>query len=311
MTERSATDGTPAPEEVEILAPAKVNLVLKILDRRPDGYHNLWSLMHTVGVEDHLRIRRTADTKAIRFTSDHPSLPTDARNLIVKAAALVVERAGYGGGLHIEMSKQIPMGAGLGGGSSDAAATIVGLNDLLRLGWSRAEMAELGLALGSDVPFFFAAPSAIVEGRGETVVPTRVMGQRWVVLVRPEFAVETKWAYERLACMRTHSLPLSPPLKDLSSREALSWDHVIPLMENDFEEVLAASHGVVRELKQELLARGAEGALLSGSGSTVFGLFRSEHDAGHAQEFIRAARGYWAVAGRTATAPLSSLPSST
>ena len=96
----------------------------------------------------------------------------------MKAAALVVERAGYGGGLHIEMSKQIPMGAGLGGGSSDAAATIVGLNDLLRLGWSRAEMAELGLALGSDVPFFFAAPSAIVEGRGETVVPTRVMGQR-------------------------------------------------------------------------------------------------------------------------------------
>ena len=94
MTERSATDGTPAPEEVEILAPAKVNLVLKILDRRPDGYHNLWSLMHTVGVEDHLRIRRTADTKAIRFTSDHRSLPTDARNLIVKAAALVVERAG-------------------------------------------------------------------------------------------------------------------------------------------------------------------------------------------------------------------------
>ncbi len=299
MTERSAREGAPVSERVDICAPAKVNLILKVLDRRPDGYHNLWSLMQTVGVEDRLRFRLRPDSTAIRLTCDDPSLPTDTRNLIVRAASLLKDRARRSEGLDIEVEKRIPQGAGLGGGSSNAAATIIGLNRLLRLGWAPEELAKVGLAVGSDVPFFFSAPSAVVRGRGEDVTAVRVAGERWVVLVRPDFPVETKWAYERLAGVRAQVPPLSDALTRLSATGTISWDQAIPLMENDFEAALAATHGVFREIKEELLAHGADNALLSGSGSTVFGVFRTAQDAARAREAIGGARGYWAVAAET------------
>ena len=289
--------------EVRVLAPAKVNLILKVLDRRPDGYHNIWSLMHTVGLEDELRFRLTRRSTGVRLHCDDAALPTDGRNLVSQAASLVLERAGLSAdrarGLEIRLTKRIPVSAGLAGGSSDAAATIAGLNRLLGLGWSSEEMARVGQAVGSDVPFFFFAPSALVRGRGEEVAPVTFTGERWVVLVHPGFPIETRWAYERLASTRQAVPPLSPTLRGVAGRTSFSWDDVVPLMENDFEEALAQTHGVLREIKEELLSAGAEAALLSGSGATVFGVFRDKASAGRARASVGRAGGRRAYAVHT------------
>ena len=297
--------GEQVMDRVRVGAPAKVNLILRVLDRRPDGYHNVWSLMQTIALEDELRIRLLPDSTAVHLTTNDASLPTDERNLIVRAASLLLERARVSIGLDIELSKRIPVGAGLGGGSSDAAATIVGLNHLLRLGWSTDEMATLGQRLGSDVPFFFFAPSAIVRGRGQELNAVRLIGERWVVLIQPGFPIETKWAYERLASTRPCVQPLSETLHRVSVKEELPWEEVIPLMENDFEQALASTHGVLSEIKQHLLSQGAEAALLSGSGSTVFGLFRTETDAIRARLSFAGADGRWVAVARTSTTPLT------
>ena len=295
MTDQQASD------RVHLRAPAKVNLILRVLDRRPDGFHNLWSLMQAVALEDELELRRRRDSQETRLFCPDASVPTDHRNLVVRAASLVLQRSGQAVGLDIELTKRIPVGAGLGGGSSDAAATIVGLNRLLDLGWSRDEMAALGQELGSDVPFFFFPPSAIVQGKGEEVRPIQLAGERWVLLVQPGFPVETKWAYEQLARTRLGPRPLSKALEAVATAGALSWNDVIPLMENDFEEVLRPTHGVFGEIKRHMLLQGAEAALLSGTGSTVFGLFNSERDANRARTPLQQAGTSWTGVARTSS----------
>ncbi|MFM8550954.1 MAG: 4-(cytidine 5'-diphospho)-2-C-methyl-D-erythritol kinase [Nitrospiraceae bacterium] len=297
---------------VTVCAPAKVNLILRVLDRRPDGYHNLWSLMHTVDVEDELHMRVAAEpsqASPIHLTCDDPSLPTDGRNLVRRAAELVLERVVALGrppqALEIRLSKRIPMGGGLGGGSSDAAATIVGLNQLLGLGWSVSEMAKLGESLGSDVPFFLFAPCARVRGRGECVAPLALAGQRWIGLVYPGFPIETRWAYQFLAVSRREVRPLSATLIKLMGRDRLSWDEIVPLMENDFEGALAPVHPALSEIKAELLLAGAEGALLSGSGATVFGVFRDRETAVRAKDLLGRSEGRRAFVAPAGTGPLS------
>src|SRR5207344_985808 len=144
----------PNPSEITVFAPAKINLILRILNRRPDGFHNLWSVMQTVALDDEVQIKLRADRQDIQLRCDATQLAADQSNLVYRAAAAVLARAQQSVGLDIELRKRIPMGAGLGGGSSDAAATIIGLNHLLQLQWSPAQMADAGKSLGSDVPFF-------------------------------------------------------------------------------------------------------------------------------------------------------------
>lgn len=281
---RSTFASPPTPScLVTVFAPAKINLILRILDRRPDGYHNLWSIMQTVALEDEVEISLAPHRQEIQLRCDTEQLATDRNNLVYRAAAAVLERAQQTIGLDIHLLKRIPMGAGLGGGSSDAAATILGLNRLLQLGWSDTQMAEVGQPLGSDVPFFFFAPSAFVEGRGETVKPVTVGGVRWAVLVNPGFGVETKWAYQELAATRGTVRPLSSAHADLGRHAQVTWAQLAATAENDFEAAVFSRHGSLREIKQGLLARGAELALLSGSGATVFGLFHDESAARRAQ----------------------------
>jgi 4-diphosphocytidyl-2-C-methyl-D-erythritol kinase len=266
----------PSPSEITVCAPAKINVILRILDRRSDGFHNLWSIMQTVALEDEVQIRLRADRQDIQLRCDSTQLAADQSNLVYRAAAEVLARAQQSIGLDIELRKRIPMGAGLGGGSSDAAATIIGLNRLLQLEWSPAQMADAGQSLGSDVPFFFFAPSALVAGRGETVRPIAVEGARWVVLVNPGFGVNTKWAYQELAATRTAVTPLSLVQRELDRQSRVSWVQLIAAAENDFETPVFAVHGKLREIKRSLQAHGAEIALLSGSGATVFGVFADE-----------------------------------
>ena len=290
---------------VRISAPAKVNLILRVLDRRSDGYHNLWSLMQTVALEDELRFQVRADSTELSLKCDEASLPTDRRNLVWRAAALVLDRVGLQVGLDIEITKRIPLAAGLGGGSSDAAATIVALNHLLGLGWSGEEMARVGASLGSDVSFFFSAPSAIVCGRGEDVTAVTLTGARWVVLVHPGFPIETRWAYDRLAVTREQVRPLSETHSRVAGQASLAWEDVIPLMENDFEQPLVPVYGAIREIKTRLLSNGAETALLSGSGATVFGIFHDENSAVSARASVGQVDGWRTYVGRAGTASLS------
>lgn len=268
----------PPDTPVTVHAPAKVNLILRILDRRPDGYHNLWSIMHTVALEDAVTMRASSQ-RGIRLACNVGGLSVDHTNLVWRAASAVLDRAQLSVGVDIELYKRVPMGAGLGGGSSDAAATILGLNQSLQLGWSREKMAEVGQALGSDVAFFLFAPSAIVTGRGESVRPVTIEGRRWIVLVKPTFGIETKWAYQELAATRAAVRQLSADHGELDRRDRLTWGQVAASVENDFEIPVFTKHPQLGEIKRFLLKRGAQFALLSGSGATVFGLFEEESTA--------------------------------
>ena len=285
MTNPSPEVSTP-PTQLTVFAPAKINLVLRILDRRPDGYHNLWSLMQTVRLEDELSISINHSHSGINLRCDDRSLKTDRSNLVSRAAAVVLERSGHTVGLDIVLGKRIPMGAGLGGGSSDAAATIMGLNRILGLRWSRELMAQVGQTLGSDVPFFSFAPSATVAGRGEKVTPVRIMDSRWVVLVNPGFPIETKWAYQQLSESRAGVVPVSRSHMALETASELNWKQALEIAENDFEVPVFKAYPLLRDIKQQLTAQGAEVALLSGSGATVFGIFRTEAGARSAQAFF-------------------------
>ncbi len=277
----------PADTSLTVHAPAKINLILRILDRRPDGYHNLWSVMHTVGLTDDVGIKVTPRLPGIRLSCDMEGLSSDQTNLVSKAAAAVLDHARLSVGIDLDLRKRIPMGAGLGGGSSDAAATILGLNQLLKLGWSTAKMAEVGQALGSDVAFFLFAPCAIVCGRGETVRPVTVEGSRWIVLVKPPFGVETKWAYQELAAVRTAVRPLSEQHAAMDRRNRFTWSDLTAAVENDFEAPVFAKHPLLRHIRRTLLDLGARIALLSGSGATVFGIFDEESAASRAGAHLK------------------------
>lgn len=285
MTNTSPDADVPSTH-VTVSAPAKINLVLRILDRRSDGYHNLWSLMQTVKLEDELSISINQNHSIINLCCDDPSLKTDRSNLVSRAAEAVLERSGQAVGLDIALTKRIPMGAGLGGGSSDAAATIMGLDRILGLRWSKELMAQVGQMLGSDVPFFSFAPSATVAGRGERVTPVRIMDSRWVVLINPGFPIETKWAYQQLSESRTGVVPVSCSHMALETSAELNWKQVLEIAENDFEVPVFKAYPLLRDIKQQLMSQGAEVALLSGSGATVFGIFSTEAGARSAQAFF-------------------------
>ncbi|MBM4127232.1 MAG: 4-(cytidine 5'-diphospho)-2-C-methyl-D-erythritol kinase [Nitrospira sp.] len=308
MTSRERHSSSLPASAITVRAPAKSNLILRVLDRRADGFHNLWSVMQTVGLEDDITIRLSQDHADIKLQCDVPSLSTDQTNLVIRAAAAVLRRYERTLGMDIALTKRIPMGAGLGGGSSDAAATIIGLNRLLNLGWSAMEMAQVGQALGSDVPFFFFAPSAVVTGRGEHVSPVRLKGSRWIVLVNPGFSVETKWAYQELSSTRAQVPALSHHQAALDREREISWDQIVHAAENDFETPVFAAHPDLRAIKQDLITQGADMALLSGSGATVFGVFRDEARAKHAHAHFQQRPQYRVFVVPTASGPLIANP---
>jgi 4-diphosphocytidyl-2-C-methyl-D-erythritol kinase len=229
--------------------------------------------MHSVDLFDQLRIGLNPNHDRIQLRCDNGGLPVNQENLVYRAAEAVLRRAELAVGVDIELRKAIPLAAGLGGGSSDAAATIYGLGHLLKLEWGLTEMREVGAELGSDIPFFFQAPCALVGGWGQEVTSCTIDGKRWVVLVNPGFPVQTKWAYEQLSSNRSGVPPLSPWAETVERQFHVSWDEVIKAMENDFESPLFPLYPILGFIKEKLCALGAQAALLSGSGATVFGLF--------------------------------------
>ncbi len=264
------------PDELVVRVPAKINLIIRVLDRLANGYHQLWSIMHTVDLFDVLRIRVNPDHQEIVLQCGNSDLPVDRRNLVYRAAEAVLQHAGMKAGVEVELTKSIPMAAGLGGGSSDAAGTIWGISQLLKLDWGLEELKKCGATLGSDIPFFFHAPCALVGGWGQEVSPFLVEGERWVVLVNPGFPIQTKWAYDQLAGHRSALPPLPEFSRIVEERGKVSWDDLLPVMENDFEEALFPQYPILGFIKEKLRSFGAQAALLSGSGATVFGIFASK-----------------------------------
>jgi 4-diphosphocytidyl-2-C-methyl-D-erythritol kinase len=264
---------------VRLWAPAKVNLFLEVLGRRPDGYHELATLLVAVGLYDTLEIKEDP-TGADRLHCDDPALPTGADNLVCRAIDLVRRRTGRTAGVAVRLSKRIPQAAGLGGGSSDAAATLAGLNRLWRLGWGREELARLGAELGSDVAFFFSTPAAWCTGRGERVEPLRLGRPLDFVLATPAAGLSTAQVYGAV------QVPDAPLDGHAVRRAAAAGDVEVlgRLLHNRLQPAAGRLCPAVAGLVAELADLGPAGTLVSGSGSTVFALCR------HGGEALRIAR---------------------
>ncbi|MGE0823534.1 MAG: 4-(cytidine 5'-diphospho)-2-C-methyl-D-erythritol kinase [Candidatus Binatia bacterium] len=255
-------------------APAKINVFLRITGRRPDGYHLLDSLMVPVSLCDEVRIEarnmkgETWDSKeAITITCDDPTLPTNETNLAYKAAALLCREAKIQAHVTIDLRKRIPAGAGLGGGSSDAATVLKGVNSLLSLGFDEQRLCTVAARLGADVPFFIGCRAARVQGIGEILTPLPMLPPKWFVLVVPPFAVSTPWAYRRFDELPCQERPVGSG--EMTNGQWPTVENIV----NDLERVVIPAYPLIEELKQLLLQHGAESALMSGSGSAVFGMF--------------------------------------
>lgn len=249
---------------------AKINLGLRILGRRADGFHDISTLFHRVDLFDTLRFEITDG--GISLESNRDDIPTDDGNLCVRAARLLLEQQ-RGMGVHIVLQKNIPAGAGLGGGSSNAAAVLRFLPPLLGLKFPPEELLEMAAMLGSDVPFFLQDGDAAARGRGELLEYFSWDCPWWIVLVNPGIHVSTAWAYRNL---RLSADPPDPDLRAALQHAADDSEARTLLLYNDFEVPVVEAHPAIGEARQRMLDAGADGAMMSGSGSSVFGLFPSE-----------------------------------
>jgi len=253
-------------------APAKVNLWLEVLRRREDGYHELSSLMVPLDLCDDVKVGLQENCEGITIECHEPGVPLDERNLCSKAARAFQLRTGLEGGVHIELKKRIPHGAGLGGGSSDAAATLLALNHLTRFPLQDRDLHDLARSLGADVPFFLYDGPALTTGIGDRLEPVGPLPDYGFVLIKPPFGISTKGVYESLRLTRGESR-IRVPLFLAQPWKLELW------LQNDLETVTEVDHPVIRQLKQWLMSQGAHGALMSGSGSTVFGVFEGKSTA--------------------------------
>ncbi|HJY82495.1 MAG TPA: 4-(cytidine 5'-diphospho)-2-C-methyl-D-erythritol kinase [Candidatus Binatia bacterium] len=257
--------------KVKVLAPAKVNLYLRIVGRRLDGYHLLDSLMVPVNLFDEVMITASRSRPEIAVTCNDPTLRCDETNLAYKASALLCRETGSGAKISIALHKRIPVGAGLGGGSSDAAAVLKGLNVLLSLRLSEDQLCSLGARLGADVPFFILCHPAKVGGIGEILTTAPPPPSRWLVIVVPPFGVSTPWAYRHF----DELFPAETPPALVASQWPANWWPSPESLVNDLEQAVLPVYPQIGRIKDRLLRLGAGGALMSGSGSAVFGVFQS------------------------------------
>jgi 4-diphosphocytidyl-2-C-methyl-D-erythritol kinase len=265
-------------DSLQLESPAKVNLRLEILRRRQDGYHELRTVFQKISLHDTLHFSLRTE-KGISITADHPKLPIGKKNLVYKAVQSMFKVRGYKGGVHIEIEKKIPLGAGLGGGSSNAATTLMALNQLLETNLPQKELMEMGLGIGADVPFFLLKGAAIGSGVGERLREEE-LPVLWYVLIYPNFEVSTRWAYRHFVLtnqqfhINLHTFMKTP-------------ERISRILFNHLEEVVAKKYPEINLMKEYLLSVGALGALMTGSGPTVFGLFPEAKSAGGAYAKIK------------------------
>jgi len=270
---------------IQVRAPAKINLFLEVKGKRADGYHELYSLMVGVSLFDTLSL--AIGTGSIHVACDDPLVPDDETNLAWRAAALFQDRMGRFEGVHIEIDKKIPVAAGLGGGSSDAAAVLQGLNHLYGRPFDQPALMAMGLAIGADVPFFLFGQPALAAGIGEQLTPCRNLAPYHALLVYPGVGIATAEVFKNLNLRLTKC---KKALKDFPFRKQ-NFDINRHLC-NDLETVAAAKYPVITDVKQRLAALGAAGALMSGSGTAVFGLFTEAASAQRAYHLLAGTRSW-------------------
>jgi 4-diphosphocytidyl-2-C-methyl-D-erythritol kinase len=260
-------------ESIRVDCNAKVNLFLRVLDRREDGYHNIETLFHSISLHDTLTLTRAGS--GISVSCDDPGVPPDSTNTAVKAARSILE--GTGLGLHIRIEKRIPIGAGLGGGSADAAGVLAGANRLFGLGHSASDLERIGGQVGADVAFLVGGGCAVGRDRGERLERFPPLPGLPLVVVVPPFSVGSGWAYRSYKMVLTRDRGrLTMVASALAGGDLAS---LFTLLENDFESLVFEKHPLVRGIKENLIEWGAGGALMTGSGPVVFGIFSEAGDA--------------------------------
>lgn len=265
-------------DAIEIKAMAKVNLGLDVIRRRANGYHDVKMIMQTVNLYDTLTLTKIEE--GIRITSNTGELPLNEDNLIYKAARQLMEYTGKTMGVSIELDKKIPIAAGMAGGSTDAAATLLGLNELYNLNLTKEALAQVGVKIGADVPYCIYGGTCLSEGIGEVLTKLPDAPDCYLVIAKPPISVSTKYVYENL---HIENVTKHPDIDGMISaiRDG-DTDGVINRMENVLENVTIKRYPQIAAIKESLLANGARGALMSGSGPTVFGIFGTENEAKHA-----------------------------
>ena len=274
-------------------APAKINWFLQILGKRSDGFHEIQSLIQKVTLYDVLSFTPSDD---LMLRTGAP-IPME-QNLVYKAAELLKRKYGIGEGVVIDLEKNIPMGAGLGGGSSDAASALRGLNELWSLNLSTDELSGTAEDLGSDVPFFLYNSISFVYGRGEKLRPCRALKPFNLLLVKPAFDVSTAWVYENFAMLTKKPGKVNNIKHFIRKIEKAEHDALTGDVSNDLESVTINSFPVIAEIKERLQKQGAVFSLMSGSGSAVFGVFVSR---AKAEDAAKAFDGYWTSVVETIT----------
>lgn len=252
---------------------AKINWQLRIIGRRPDGFHELCTVFQTVSLCDKLFFEMAAE--GVELSCDDPALPVDGQNLIIRAARLLREKYGVARGVRIHLDKLIPAPGGLGGGSSNAAVTLLGLNRLWKLGLQTSELVELGSVLGSDVPFFFYGGTALGTGRGTEISPLPDVAKKHILIVTPDVKIDTARAFARLNAPDLTN-EVSKSILKICREEAESLYTGQFNLVNDFEKPVFEIAPVIEGVKKKLVRSGAESSLLSGSGASVFAVFNSK-----------------------------------
>ena len=276
-------------DKIQLKALAKINLVLDVLRRREDGYHEVKMIMQTIGLHDDLEIRKTK-TPGIQVKTNLYYLPTNENNLVYKAAKLLMDEFQIQDGVSIQLKKRIPVAAGMAGGSSDGAAVLWGINQMYGLGLSMQALMERGVRLGADVPYCIQRGTALAEGIGEKLSVLPPMPKCTILIAKPGISVSTKFVYENL-----HANDLKPEQHpDVDSMiEAMRQKDLGLLcsrMGNVLETVTIPAYPVINEIKRTMMDNGAIGSMMSGSGPTVFGIFDSPVAAKQAMKAVRAAK---------------------
>lgn len=263
-------------DQISLKSRAKINITLDVIGKRPNGYHDLSMIMQTINLYDFVFIRKM-HAPGIRLRTNLKWLPNDQGNIVCQAAKLFKETCGIKTGVFMELNKRIPVAAGLAGGSSNAAATLIGLNTLFETGLSQKELMELGVKLGADVPYCILGGTALAEGIGEILTPLPPMPNCYVLVAKPKINVSTATVFKSLNIDKIETHPDNN--KIINAIKQGDIHTVAHNMCNVLETVTQKKYPVIGTIKEVMLKHGAEGALMSGSGPTVFGIYHSKDEA--------------------------------
>lgn len=270
--------------DISLKALAKINLGLDVVRRRDDGYHEVRMIMQTIHLYDRLDIKRTKES-GIQIQTNLSFLPVNENNLIYKAAKLLMDEFSITDGVSVKLDKRIPVAAGMAGGSTDAAAMLFGMNRLFSLGLTKRQLMERGVQIGADVPYCIMRGTALAEGIGEELSPLAPMVKCPVLIAKPSISVSTKFVYQNLKLDDTTIHPdIDLLIEDIKAK---NLHDIAEHMGNVLETVTIPNYPVIDEIKKHMLSHGAVGAMMSGSGPTVFGLFDDEDTAKKAYKAMR------------------------